>query len=796
MISFRAKSRHIARLLALPLTATLLSPAVALAQDSASAITEIVVTAQRREQQLQDVPIAISAYSSEQLDRLQVTDALETAHLVPNMIGHNNTGLGTANAYTLRGLGNSESIATFDPPVGSYIDDIYVARQNANNFTFFDVDRIEVLRGPQGTLFGRNTTGGAVRIIMRKPAEEFGGYVEGGYGQFDRYNARGSVDIPVSSTLLTKLSGYYINDDGYAHSVTTGEDVNTDENYGVRGAIRWLATDDLTVDLAMDYENQDYTSISTTKSGDNRITSTGLSRNGGALVGIFTGPKAYYGLGNEVEAYNAYLNVDWSTSAGTLSSITGWRDFTQDYAIDFLNGNVATRAAFGQAPGPWGGYTVANDSRNQQLSQEFKFVGDYGDKLQYVTGVYYLREDNRTDFGTLVDVPAPPPTFIPLVLSDLVMKNTTETWAVYAQGDYKLDDHWTATVGLRYTDEDKNISFSDNQPCPPTATCFIDLNGDGISDNDLSNVNFDNLSSTNPNPGDPVLVEQYANIPRNQSVEKLTPRFALQYTVDDQLNFYGSVTKGFKSGGWNARGTAPVLDQPFAPEKVWSYELGMRSEWYDGQLRANVTAFYMDVSDFQVPTAVTSSTGAPVFVTKNFADLDNKGLEVELTAAPIENLTVLLSAGLGDAKYKNLAPEIQAQQAACLGGTTAVCGQGIVSPDGSIADPTKVPNYTITFGGSYVWTMNPTYNLVPSAYLYSVGDHNTFSAGGPKYNIDGYTTFDAAIQLDNTDQDWSLVAECRNCNDRYMLTTALANVKYYQNPRTWHIGFKKNFGAR
>lgn len=795
MISVIARNRRIACLLTLPLATTLFLPTVVIAQDSASAISEIIVTAQRREQQVQDVPIAISAYSAEQLGRLQVTDALDTAHLVPNMIGHNNTGLGTANAYTVRGLGNSESIATFDPPVGSYIDDVYVARQSANNFTFFDVDRIEVLRGPQGTLFGRNTTGGAVRIIMRKPADEFGGYVEGGFGEYDRYNARGSVDIPVSSTVLTKFSTYYINDDGYVDNVTNGEDLNSEENYGFRGAIRWLATDDLSVDLVLDYENEDYANISNTKSGSNRISHTGLSETGGGLVGRFTGPKAYYGLGNEVESFNASLNADWATSAGTLSSITGWRDFSQEFALDFLDGNATNRAAFGQTPPPWGGFVVGNDSDHQQFSQEFKFVGDFGDKLQYVTGIFYLREDNRTDFGDLLDLDlgltAPPfqPTgnFIPAVLADRVLKNTTETWAVYAQADYTIDDHWTATIGLRYTDESKDVSFSDNQPCPPVnPSCWRDANADGISDTDITNVNMDNLSSIVPGSTD---------IPRKQDGTQLTPRFALQYTVDDQLNFYGSATRGFKSGGWNARGTTPDQLQPFGPEKVWSYELGMRSEWLDGQLRANVTVFYMDVSDFQVPTAFQPLTGQPQFITRNFADLENKGIEAEFIATPIENLTVLLNVGLGDAKYTNLSPEIQAQQQLCLGGTTASCGQGIVSTDGSIAEPTKVPDYTITFGGSYVWSLGSSYNLIPSAYMYSLGEHNTFSAGGPRYEIDGYTTFDAAVELQNTDQDWSLVAECKNCNDRYMLVTALAGQLYYQNPRTWRIGFRKNFGA-
>ena len=152
----------------------------AMALDTAyAAIEEVTVTAQRRAQNIQDVPLAITALSEEELQERQIDEPIDLINYVPNLFGGNNTGLGTANAYYLRGLGNTESIATFDPPVGTYVDNVYIARQNGNNVSFFDIDRIEVMRGPQGTLFGRNTTGGAVSIHMKKPAEELGGWVEG-----------------------------------------------------------------------------------------------------------------------------------------------------------------------------------------------------------------------------------------------------------------------------------------------------------------------------------------------------------------------------------------------------------------------------------------------------------------------------------------------------------------------------------------------------------------------------------------------------------------------------------------
>ena len=181
--------------------------AAAGAEESSTGVGEIIVTAQRRAENVQDVPIAITALSSDQLEARGVSNALQVAQFVPNLTAMNNTGLGTANAYYLRGLGSTETIPTFDPPVGTYVDEIYLSRQNANNLSLFDVERVEVLRGPQGTLFGRNTTGGAVSIIMRQPGSDFGGYVEGGIGRWDQKMVRGSVDIPLAPTFAVKLSG-------------------------------------------------------------------------------------------------------------------------------------------------------------------------------------------------------------------------------------------------------------------------------------------------------------------------------------------------------------------------------------------------------------------------------------------------------------------------------------------------------------------------------------------------------------------------------------------------------------
>lgn len=722
---------------------------------------DILVTAQRREEIAQDVPLAITAYTADQMEQLQVTEALDISRLVPNLIGHNNTGLGTANAYTLRGLGNSESIATFDPPVGTYVDDIYVSRQNSNNFTFFDVDRVEVLRGPQGTLFGRNTTGGAVRVILKKPAEEMGGYAEVGYGEFDRMMARGSLDMPINDRILTKLSGYYIEDDGFVTSTTTGEDdINSEENYGVRGHVLFNITDELAWDVAVDYLNTDHANLANYRQNGKRFTDTGLSQNGAPLMGLITGDKASYGLGNETSSFNVSSVFDWEVGdAGLLSFITGWRDLDQEFALDFLNGTPS-----------YGGFTIANDGNHEQFTQEIKWVADLGDKINYVAGVFYLDEENTTDFADIFNVGAP------LVTADRILNNNTDAWAVYLQGDYALTDKWTITAGLRYTDEDKDIAYTDNAPCQPADPCFVDTNGDGVSDNDLTTANM-----------------MLAGIPTEQDKQDWTPRLVADYAANDDLSFYVSATKGFKSGGWNARGTAPGTLLPFDAEEVWSYEAGMRSEWLDNRLRVNLTAFYSDVSDFQLPAGFNGPTGI-VFITQNFADLENYGLEGDITYVPVDPVTLFVNFGLQHAEYKNIDSSIIAQQQTCINSGTG-CGQGIVTPNGSIADPVRTPDYTVNVGFNYVLSLTPSLELVPGAYIYSVGDHSVGTSGTPLDLVDGYTSWSGGVTLNHLDQGWSVALECKNCSDTKMKQSTLAGIAYIADPMTWMLRAKWNFGS-
>ena len=321
--------------------------AVESANEQSEGLDPIVVTAQRRDESVQTVPIAISAFDAATLETRGVSDALQVTQYVPNLVGLNNTGLGSANAYFLRGLGNTETIPTFDPPVGTYVDDIYLSRQNANNLSFFDVERVEVLRGPQGTLFGRNTTGGAISVILAEASNDFGGYAEAGYGSYGLITTRASVDVPLADTFSIKVSGYFQDDKGYVKNTTTGERTNESDGWGVRlgfrgelsDTARWTGAYMHTKTEGFNLLNFDCDPANPSNC-NGRFSTTGYGRNDN-FGGRFVGEKGGYGLGNDTTVDFISSNLELGSGENfTINIITGYVYTTQDYAIDFADGRA------------------------------------------------------------------------------------------------------------------------------------------------------------------------------------------------------------------------------------------------------------------------------------------------------------------------------------------------------------------------------------------------------------------------------------------------------------------------
>ena len=689
-------------------------------------LEEVLVTAERREASVQDVPIAVSAYSEEMIERLQIDDTLDLINVVPNLFGGNNTGLGTANMYYLRAQGNDESISTFDPPVGTYVDDVYITRQNVNNVALFDVERIEVLRGPQGTLYGRNTTGGAISVVMKKPSDTMQGYVEAGAGNWGKTMVRGSIDLPLSDNVLTKFSAYYVDTDGYLENRTDGKDYNEADLTGIRAALRWLISDSMTWDIAVDGGKSEVANIHGFLDGDDRYSLSVL----GSGLPMGGGMSDY---GNEVDTLNITSNLAWDAMGGTANLILGSRSIEQDFLLNFPF-SLDFFPDF---------FIIDNQGEHDMYSAELKWSGDIMDGRAFLqTGVYYMDEDNTVDFVDYLDlaavgVPAPPSTAF-TTLADRVLSNTTESFAVYAQADIKIGNNGTLTLGARYTDEEKTVDFQ-------------------------GTVNSAGMVA--------------AGIPLSQSEQEITPRIAYAHKFTDNFMMYASATNGFKSGGWNARGSSSGALQAFAPETIWSYELGMRGDWVDGRLRTNITLFYSDLEDLQT----TSATPDGQFLTTNAGGLEVPGIEAEITALPTDNWQIFAALGWQNAEYKDL-------PGGCV---TPNANLAAYDADCNIAEPKRSPHQTYTIGTSVDFSLGGV-TVTPNIMLRYLGSQypGTRNSG---YN-ESVTLLNAGVKLSMADSRWELNLECKNCGDK-TYTQSFLFTRYYNMPVTYLATLKYRFGG-
>jgi len=682
--------------------------------DAVQGLEEIVVTSQRRAEKLQSVPVTVTAFSEKMIERLAVFDAISTSKFVPGMISQHNAGLATANAYYLRGLGNSQSTATFDAPVTTYVDDIYIARQNANNYAFFDTERVEVLRGPQGTLFGRNTTGGAIAVIMRKPSPDAGLKIELTAGSYQRYTMKASADLPVSDKVLTKLSGFVVHDRGYLKNITNGDWLNGEESYGVRGDVRFLPTDALTIDLSAEFTS-------------NRSTYTGLRNVPGTnpYVKTATTRPVFYesaaGLSQTncgdnnvtklltLERGNCNLsenfaiggNANYEIENGSITYIFGYRHLDQGY-INEYNASAVNKYA---------GFILTDNAVHEQHSHELKLNYSFGEKVDLVTGLFYLKEtsdDRQTSFsgGTTAFRP----------IQDALYKHSVETAAYYAQADFHATEQLTLTLGGRYTWEKKKLDF-------------------------IRSTQFPTLSYGN------AAVTAFG-IPLKQTVKRFTPRVAVDYKINPDVMLFASATNGFKSGGWNGTASLPQNAVTFRPEKTWSYETGIKSELFDRKLRLNVTGYYARTTDLQVTAGVPNSLGVIASLPFNAGTFRVYGIEVEATAK-FGNLSLFANPSYMNGRYTYISP-----LATTL--TTALT-------------PVRVPTFQVSAGASYD---------VPVASLggYFTGSTN-WRHNSPYWvailNTTQTTTedfVDAAIAFTTDDDRYRISFEVSNLTDQRTVT--------------------------
>lgn len=703
----------------------------AAAQDAASQIpeetgvTEILVTAQRRQERVQDIPVAVTAIGSQQIERSGIASLENIAPRVPSFY-FGSFGAARPQLY-IRGIGTRSFDPGSESSVGVFADDVYLGRSSGSFGAMKDIDRIEVLRGPQGTLYGRNTIGGAINVISKAPTSELSGRFEGGISNFGGYNLLGALGGPIAGeAVMFRLAAWHEERDGYVTNTRTGNRFQGVDNTGARARLTLVPAEPLRIDLTAEFMkdgnkaafggfNQGTFGAADSvffRGSGTPVTSTDLRR-GSLSFDPF--------LDREVKAFIG--RIEYDAGAATITSISALRK------LDISDG----RDLEGSSLDILDQSSVEN---SKQFTQELRIASTPDGSLSanglvdwIIGGFYYNDTSKRTDsfrvgLNSAVRAAAGTPA-TDVALSDYKI----ESWAVFGQATFHISDKLDLTVGGRYSHDSKRATQAGTttDAAPIIAAAFTTTN--------------------------------------QATYKSFDPRVVLAYKITPDANVYASFSTGFKSGGFQyvpfSKGQADVL---FAPEDIKAYEIGFKTEWLDRTLRVNGAAYYYDYKNLQISRIILpAGSAAPVSLISNAASSTIKGVDLEVTMRPSRNFEVNIAYGYLDAKYDKYV----------FNATTDFSGTRMV----------RAPEHSINVGAEWrmpVWgdgefSLRADYALTGD-FFHEPGQGNlAFGTGIPLTAEDGYGLLDLRASL--TKNNWTLTAYATNLGDtKYRRTiNALGN---------------------
>ncbi|MCZ8115395.1 TonB-dependent receptor [Silanimonas sp.] len=610
-LSFAIHAALIAGSLAAP--AAFAQDAAASPQAEATTLDAVKVTARKREETLQEVPIAVTAFTAEALDRLGTRDIADLDAQVPNLTVYAARGSSSTLTAFIRGVGQADPLWGVDPGVGLYLDDVYIARPQGALLDVFDVERIEVLRGPQGTLYGKNTIGGAIKYISRGLPTEFDGNASvtvGNYGQLDVKAAIGGP-IAANGGLRARLAVASLSRDGFGKNVLTGQDVSDKEVIAVRGQLGAFVNDDLDIQFAFDMVDD--------QSGVRGAQMLQANRFNGVF---FPALGAFPPLADRYDVRNGMPNVNDTTIEGASATVN-WRateDLTLKYVLAKRQSDTETNIDFDTTPAQIA--DVKAFYADEQVSHELQANWDGGGRSRGVVGLYAF--DGEAGGQVLNN-------FFNLSFGDTQGKVFTESVALYADWTFDLGDRLSLDLGARYTDEDKRAKVLNRCYTSATFTTLRDCTPAVLTD-DPAAANFD----------------------RTINFKNTSPKIALNFDLNDNVMLYGLASRGFKSGGYNIRAQATLVPRsalPFDDEVVDSFEVGAKMGLLDQRLFLNLAAFHNKYEDIQLSVFTANPAGG------FFGDFTNagkgtvQGLEAEYQWLLSDAFTISGNLAWLDAQY-------------------------------------------------------------------------------------------------------------------------------------------------
>jgi len=707
------------------------SPIVGTGEALAAMLEEIVVTAQKREQNIQDVPIAITALSGDEIRALGFENAADVQYQVPGLIVSYSSTNAIPN-FVLRGVGLNDFTAIQSSPVAIHVDEVFYGNSTLLNFSLFDIGRVEVLKGPQGTLFGRNTTGGAVNFFSARPLNEFEANLDLSYARYDTFSAEGYITGPLGDTLSGRLSVSTTNRSGGYFDHPVHGKVGERDTYALRGQLLWDVSERLSAHLTVfggkdDSEGNQYQGIPTytndgnygvctpIQNGNLGVSSPACSFDSGdALIDDDNPFTLQSGVVNrdEIDAFGTVFTLNYELGNGLIfTSITGY--------------NRADRESQEDADGsPERNIDVGYETEFKQFSEELRLFSEGDGPWTWTAGLFYSTDE--------LDTPLTETDGFDLAYNqNHTYELETDSFAVFLHNEFRVSDPFTVIAGLRYTEEERSFvggTYSVTPGGGPSASGDFVVNAGTTSEDAFldRDIDFDEISWT----------------------------LGVNFDVSDQAMVYAKIANGFKSGGFIGDITVQsILEEPYDEETLTSYEIGLKSDWLDGALRWNAAVFYYDYQDVILALTVPRSElpvdpGFDPLINENGADADVWGFESDIWLAPVEGLDIKFGFAWLDTEMSGLETSPYDVQERLDGNELVYALE--FSANGLIRYEAPVAGEWLGYG-QFGFTAR--------------SEHWAESTNAPGSGIEGYTLLDARLGMRSSERRWSVSAWIKNIAD-------------------------------
>ncbi|RBP51750.1 TonB-dependent receptor [Arenicella xantha] len=706
--------------------------------ESVSRLEEIIVTSRRISENLQDVPVAVSAFSDNALTEMGIENITDLQQRLPNTTLQVSRGTNTTLTAYIRGVGQQDPLWGFEPGVGVYVDDVYIARPQGAVLDILDVERVEVLRGPQGTLYGKNTIGGALKYVTRKLRDADAFSVEAKLGSYSQRDLKLSAAAPiVEDKFYIGGAVATLNRDGFGEFINLGEENYNKDMTAGRVSAEWYPSDSVSFRFTADR-----TEDNSNAKGGHRLTPSDLT--GEPVLDDVFSTRAGMSTDNYVESEGYALHAEWAISDSlTFRSISATREGYSDTNIDF--DNTALRS-----------FDVPAIYEDDQTTQEFQ-LNYSGENWDLVSGLYYYTGEACGVFHAVLEEFAGGT--LPLTATTEGCVETDSTSA-YAQANWTINDSWSMTLGGRYT-KDEKVAFAKN-------TLYL-----------FQVVDFDNP------PVAPGIVRTDAT--GSEDWSEFSPRIGFEYRTDSGNLIYASYSEGFKSGGFDMRARTDQLSSgfdPYDPETVGSFEIGFKADLLDDRLRTNIAYFNADYQDQQVTIQRTIDSGADFASTVlNAADSGIQGVELEMVYAVNDALTATLGVGLLDAEFDRV--------------TTTDPASGQLVDVSNLWDFANTPDTSINLGFAYNRTVFSDWAMTFTGNVAYRSDTQIFEVPSA-LDEEAYSLFNAGLTFTSPDEKLWVSLQGKNLGDKeyrlagYNFATTAAGpglggedtvVGYYGDPR-------------